>query len=58
MTAQSSNVRVDVLLVEAGASTDRDLRRRDYVEVQRDNEVVHSARMTDTRPAMSRDLIG
>ncbi len=62
-----SNARVDALLAEAGAATDRELRRRDYVEVQTiladelpvlplwypDNEVVHSARMSEVRPGVS-----
>lgn len=62
-----SDARVDALLSEAGAATDRELRRRDYVEVQKilaeelpvlplwypDNEVVHSARMTEVRPGVS-----
>ncbi len=59
-----SNARVDALLAEAGAATDREVRRRDYVEVQQilaeelpvlplwypDNEVVHSTRMMEVRP--------
>ena len=65
-----SNARVDALLAEAGAATDRELRRRDYVKVQQilaeelpvlplwypDNEVVHSARMTAVRPGVSGDF--
>ena len=62
-----SNSRIDSLLAEAGAATDRELRRRDYVEVQKilanelpvlplwypDNEVVHSTRMTEVQPGVS-----
>ena len=65
-----SNAQVDALLAEAGAATDRELRRRNYVEVQQilaeelpvlplwypDNEVVHSARMTAVRPGVSGDF--
>ena len=65
-----SDARVDALLAEAGSATDRELRRRDYVEVQKilaeelpvlplwypDNEVVHSARMTEVRPGVSGDF--
>ena len=65
-----SDARVDALLAEAGAGTDRELRRRDYVEVQRilaeelpvlplwypDNEVVHSARITEVRPGAGGDF--
>ena len=56
-----SNARVDALLQEANASTDQDVRRRDYIEVQQilandlpaiplwypNNEVVHSTRLTN-----------
>ena len=65
-----SNGRVDALLAEAGSSGDRELRRRDYVEVQKilaeelpviplwypDNEVVHSLRMREVRPGVSGDF--
>ena len=65
-----SNARVDALLAEAGAATDREVRRRDYVEVQRilaeelpvlplwypDNEVVHATRMTGVQPGASGDF--
>ena len=65
-----SDARVDALLAEAGSATDRELRRRDYVEVQKilaeelpvlplwypDNEVVHSARMIEVRPGVSGDF--
>ena len=65
-----ANARVDALLAEAGATTDREVRRRDYVEVQQiladelpvlplwypDNEVVHTARMTEVRPGVSGDF--
>ena len=56
-----SNARVDTLLQEANASTDQDVRRRAYIEVQQilandlpaiplwypNNEVVHSTRLTN-----------
>ena len=62
-----SNSRVDALLAEAGAATDQEQRRRDYVEVQHilaneipvlplwdpDNEVVHSTRMSAVQPGVS-----
>jgi len=65
-----SNARVDALIAEAGASINRELRRRDYVEIQQilaeelpvlplwypDNEVVHSARMGVVRPGGSGDF--
>lgn len=65
-----SNARVDALLAEAGATTDRDLRRRDYAEIQQilsedlpvlplwypDNEVVHSGRMRNVQPGVSGDF--
>ncbi len=65
-----ANARVDALLAEAGAATDRELRRRNYVEVQQilaeevpvlplwypDNEVVHGTRMTEVRPGISGDF--
>ena len=65
-----SNARVDALLAEAGAATDREVRRRDYVEVQQilaeelpvlplwypDNEVVHSTRMMEVRPGVAGDF--
>ena len=65
-----SDARVDALLAEAGSATDREQRRRNYVEVQKilaeelpvlplwypDNEVVHSARMTEVRPGVSGDF--
>ena len=62
-----ANARVDALLAEASATTDRELRRRDYVEVQRimaeevpviplwypNNEVVHTTRMGGVQPGAS-----
>lgn len=62
-----SNVRVDALLAEAAASGDREVRRRDYVEVQKilaedlpgiplwypNNEVVHAARLGGVRVGAS-----
>ena len=62
-----SNARVDMLLAEAAAATDKGVRRRDYVEVQRilaedlpgiplwypNNEVVHAARMEGVRVGAS-----
>jgi peptide/nickel transport system substrate-binding protein len=62
-----SNARVDALLAEASASSDRAVRKRDYVEVQRilaeelpgiplwypNNEVVHTRRVVDVRPQAS-----
>ena len=62
-----SNARVDVLLAEAAASSDRVVRKKDYVEVQKilaedlpgiplwypNNEVVHTRRIVDVRPRAS-----
>lgn len=62
-----ANARVDALLAEAGGSGDRELRRRDYVAVQKiladelpaiplwypNNEVVHSARLRHVKPGVS-----
>jgi peptide/nickel transport system substrate-binding protein len=62
-----SNARVDVLLAEASASSDRAVRKKDYVEVQQilaeelpgiplwypNNEVVHTRRVVDVRPRAS-----
>ena len=59
-----SNGRLDALLTEAAGSMDLNVRRRDYVEVQKilaeelpgiplwypDNEVVHTTRVTGVRP--------
>jgi peptide/nickel transport system substrate-binding protein len=59
-----SNPRVDALLAEAAASSDRVIRKRDYVEVQQilaedlpgiplwypNNEVVHTRRVEGVRP--------
>jgi peptide/nickel transport system substrate-binding protein len=59
-----SNARVDALLVEAAASSDRVVRKRDYVEVQQilaedlpgiplwypNNEVIHTRRVEGVRP--------
>jgi peptide/nickel transport system substrate-binding protein len=59
-----SNSRVDALLAEASASSDRVVRKRDYVEVQQilakdlpgiplwypNNEVVHTRRLEGVRP--------
>jgi peptide/nickel transport system substrate-binding protein len=62
-----SNSRVDALLAEASASSDRTVRKKDYVEVQQilaeelpgiplwypNNEVVHTRRVVDVRPRAS-----
>jgi peptide/nickel transport system substrate-binding protein len=62
-----SNARVDALLAEASASSDRAVRKKDYVEVQQilaeelpgiplwypDNEVVHTRRVVNVRPRAS-----
>jgi peptide/nickel transport system substrate-binding protein len=62
-----SNARVDALLAEASASSDRAVRKRDYVEVQQilaeelpgiplwypNNEVVHTRRVVNVRPRAS-----
>jgi peptide/nickel transport system substrate-binding protein len=62
-----SNARVDALLAEASASSDRAVRKKDYVEVQRiladelpgiplwypNNEVVHTRRVANVRPRAS-----
>jgi peptide/nickel transport system substrate-binding protein len=62
-----SNARVDALLAEASASSDRAVRKKDYVEVQQilaeelpgiplwypNNEVVHTRRVVDVRPRAS-----
>jgi peptide/nickel transport system substrate-binding protein len=62
-----SNPRVDALLAEASASSDRAVRRKDYVEVQQilaeelpgiplwypNNEVVHTRRVANVRPRAS-----
>jgi peptide/nickel transport system substrate-binding protein len=59
-----SNARVDALLAEASASSDRAVRKKDYVEVQQilaeelpgiplwypNNEVVHTRRIANVRP--------
>jgi peptide/nickel transport system substrate-binding protein len=59
-----SNARVDALLAEAAASSDRAVRKKNYVEVQQilaeelpgiplwypNNEVVHTRRVVDVRP--------
>jgi peptide/nickel transport system substrate-binding protein len=62
-----ANERVDALLAEASASSDRTVRKNDYVEVQQilaeelpgiplwypNNEVVHTRRVVDVRPRAS-----
>jgi peptide/nickel transport system substrate-binding protein len=62
-----SNARLDALLAEASASSDRAVRKKDYVEVQRilaeelpgiplwypNNEVVHTRRVLNVRPRAS-----
>jgi peptide/nickel transport system substrate-binding protein len=62
-----SNARVDALLTEAAASSDRVVRKKDYVEVQQilaeelpgiplwypNNEVVHTRRVVNVRPRAS-----
>src|SRR5271170_4108444 len=62
-----SNPRVDALLAEASASSDRAVRKKDYVEVQQilaeelpgiplwypNNEVVHTRRIVNVRPRPS-----
>jgi peptide/nickel transport system substrate-binding protein len=62
-----SNARVDALLAEASASSDRAVRKKNYVEVQQilaeelpgiplwypNNEVVHTRRVMDVRPRAS-----
>jgi peptide/nickel transport system substrate-binding protein len=62
-----SNVRMDALLVEASASSDRSVRKKDYVEVQQiladdlpgiplwypNNEVVHTRRVVNVQPRAS-----
>jgi peptide/nickel transport system substrate-binding protein len=62
-----SNARVDALLAEASASSDRLVRKKDYVEVQQilaeelpgiplwypNNEVVHTRRVVNVRPRAS-----
>jgi peptide/nickel transport system substrate-binding protein len=62
-----SNARVDALLAEASASSDRAVRKKDYVAVQRilaeelpgiplwypNNEVVHTRRVVNVRPRAS-----
>jgi len=65
-----SNARLDALLAEAAGSGDREVRRRNYVEVQQilaeelpgiplwypNNEVVHSARLGGVRVGASGDF--
>jgi peptide/nickel transport system substrate-binding protein len=65
-----ANSRVDALLKAAAASTDQEVRRKDYVEVQQiladelpgiplwypDNEVVHSTRVMGVRPEGAGDF--
>jgi peptide/nickel transport system substrate-binding protein len=62
-----SNPRLDALLTEASASSDRSVRKRDYVEVQQilaeelpsipmwypNNEVIHARRIVNVRPRPS-----
>ncbi len=62
-----SNTRVDTLLTEAAASSDRAVRKKDYVEVQQilaedlpsvplwypNNEVIHTRRIVNVRPRAS-----
>jgi peptide/nickel transport system substrate-binding protein len=62
-----SNAQVDALLAEASASSDRAVRKKDYVEVQRilaeelpgiplwypNNELVHTRRVLNVRPRAS-----
>jgi peptide/nickel transport system substrate-binding protein len=62
-----SNARLDALLAEAAASSDRMVRKKDYVEVQQilaeelpgiplwypNNEVVHTRRIVNVRPRAS-----
>src|SRR5260370_19569774 len=62
-----SNARLDALLAEAAASSDRVVRKKDYVEVQQilaedlpgiplwypNNEVVHTRRIVNVRPRAS-----
>jgi len=62
-----SNARVDALLAEAAASSDRAVRKKDYVEVQQilaeelpgiplwypNNEVVHTRRVVNVQPRAS-----
>jgi peptide/nickel transport system substrate-binding protein len=62
-----SNARVDALLAEASASSDRAVRKKNYIEVQQilaeelpgiplwypNNEVVHTRRVVDVRPRAS-----
>jgi peptide/nickel transport system substrate-binding protein len=62
-----SNLRVDTLLAEASSSSDRAVRKKDYVEVQKilaeelpgiplwypNNEVVHTRRIVHIRPRAS-----
>jgi peptide/nickel transport system substrate-binding protein len=62
-----SNARVDALLAEASATSDRAVRKKDYVEVQQilaeelpgiplwypNNEVVHTRRVVNVRPRAS-----
>jgi len=62
-----SNARLDALLAEASASSDRAVRKKDYVEVQQilaeelpgiplwypNNEVVHTRRVVNVRPRAS-----
>jgi peptide/nickel transport system substrate-binding protein len=62
-----SNARVDALLAEAAASSDRAVRKKNYVEVQKilaeelpglplwypNNEVVHTRRIVNVRPRAS-----
>jgi peptide/nickel transport system substrate-binding protein len=62
-----SNARVDALLAEASASSDRAVRKKDYVEVQQilaeelpgiplwypNNELVHTRRVVNVRPRAS-----
>jgi peptide/nickel transport system substrate-binding protein len=62
-----SNVRLDALLAEASASSDRSVRKKDYVEVQHilaeelpsvpmwypNNEVIHTRRIVNVRPRAS-----
>ncbi len=62
-----SNARLDALLAEASASSDRSVRKKDYVEVQQilgdelpgipmwypNNEVIHTRRIANVRPRAS-----
>jgi peptide/nickel transport system substrate-binding protein len=62
-----SNARLDTLLAEASASSDRSVRKKDYVEVQQilaeelpsipmwypNSEVIHTRRIVNVRPRAS-----